>query len=324
MEHAVTVHRAGGELGETSAQMAGQALLAAFMQGKSERTIKAYTQDLEQFAAFLGTPTVAAAAARLLALELGPANALTLEYRTWLTARGLSNATVNRRLAALRSAMKLGRTLGLTPHALEVGNLKATKYRDTRGPGVTGFERMLHATPRATPKGKRDRAIIWLLFGTALRRAEVAGLDLADLEWEAGLPASAWILGKGQDEKERVTLPEPVGRALAGWVELRGREPGALFTSLDRARKGSGRISGEGIRVLVARLGKKAGLGVVRPHGLRHAGITAALDAGVDVREVRKYSRHKRIETVLIYDDNRQDLGGKTASRVARLVNEAA
>ena len=75
---------------------------------------------------------------------------------------------------------------------------------------------------------------------------------------------------------------------------------------------------GEAVRLLVAGLGRRAGLSrIVRPHGLRHEAITAALDAGRDVRDVRKFSRHAKLDTVLVYDDNRADVAGDIARTVA-------
>ncbi|HEX9485609.1 MAG TPA: hypothetical protein VF976_00965 [Gemmatimonadales bacterium] len=57
---------------------------------------------------------------------------------------------------------------------------------------------------------------------------------------------------------------------------------------------------------------------VVRPRGLRHAAITGALDLTGDQRAVQRFSRHKDVRTLTIYDDNRQDLAGDVAWRVAR------
>ena len=57
--------------------------------------------------------------------------------------------------------------------------------------------------------------------------------------------------------------------------------------------------------------------GTVRPHGLRHTAITTALDAsGGNIREAAKFSRHQRLETVLIYDDRRTDVAGQLAAQV--------
>lgn len=69
-------------------------------------------------------------------------------------------------------------------------------------------------------------------------------------------------------------------------------------------------------------LGRRAGLPDVRPHGLRHAAITAALDSGHDIRTVARYSRHRNIQTLTIYDDNRQDLAGAVAAVVASSVSD--
>jgi integrase/recombinase XerC len=124
------------------------------------------------------------------------------------------------------------------------------------------------------------------------------------------------VLGKGRSQRETLTLPPATRQALAAWVQVRGPEPGALFTALDRGHRGQ-RLSGTGLYLMIRQLGEEAGLRA-RPHGLRHAAITAALDlTGGDVRKVQRFSRHKNLQTVLRYDDNRQDLGGDVAKRLA-------
>jgi hypothetical protein len=66
-------------------------------------------------------------------------------------------------------------------------------------------------------------------------------------------------------------------------------------------------------------LGERAGVpGIVSPHRIRHNAITHSLDAtGGDVRRVRRFSRHSRLETVAIYDDSRRDMAGEVASLLA-------
>src|SRR5262249_26704697 len=101
------------------------------------------------------------------------------------------------------------------------------------------------------------------------------------------------------------------------WVEARGPTPGALFVRLDRAGPGHGRLSDAAVYALVRGLGERAGLRA-RPHGLRHAAITEALDLmSGDVRAVQRFSRHRKLDTLLIYDDARRDLAGEVARRVA-------
>ena len=84
----------------------------------------------------------------------------------------------------------------------------------------------------ATPKGKRDLALIRLMHDLGLRRGEVVTLDRADVDLEAGTVA---IVGKGKSERMTVTLNTPAAAALADWVAARGEWPGPLFVRLDRA-----------------------------------------------------------------------------------------
>lgn len=297
----------------TAAGAAGL-LLDDFLSGRNERTLQAYRQDLEDFRAFVGTATPDDAAALLLSHGHGHANELALRFKAHLLERGLAPATVNRRLAALRSLVKLARTLGFVPWSLEVANVRTEAYRDTRGPGRSGYRRLLdELDKRLDAKAVRDRAVVRLLYDVALRRGEVVSLDLEDVDLEAGTVA---VLGKGKTERSTLSLPKLTVEALAAWLEVRGDEPGPLFVNFDRAGKG-GRLTGRSVARLVAELGKAVGLDV-RPHGLRHAAITEALDlTNGNARAVQRFSRHAKLETLLRYDDNRQDLGGEVAQLVA-------
>src|SRR5207247_8623312 len=115
----------------------------------------------------------------------------------------------------------------------------------------------------ATAGNDRDRAMLRLLHDLGLRRSEVVGLDLADVDIEGGF---VWILGKGRTQKEHLTLPEPTKAALGTWIEKRGAEPGPLFLNFDRARKGH-RLTAAGLSHVVGKLGQQAGL-EVPPHGV--------------------------------------------------------
>ena len=297
-----------------SSSSSSRRLVESFLAGRNPRTLAAYRQDLEDFRAFTGAVTLEEAAQLFLSRGLGDANAAALAYRAHLVNRRLAAATVNRRLAALRSLVKLARTLGLVSWSLEVGSLKSETYRDTRGPGRVGFRRLLdELDERLDSKAKRDRAVLRLLFDLALRRGEVVSLDVADVNLEAG---TVDVLGKGRAERVRLTLPEPTRSALRSWLEVRGPEAGPLFVNFDRAGKGR-RMTGTSVYRLVRELGEAAGLRV-RPHGLRHAAITEALDlTRGDVRKVQRFSRHRDLRVLNRYDDNREDLGGEVARLVA-------
>jgi integrase/recombinase XerC len=290
-------------------------LVSLFFDGRKPKTLAAYQADLEDFRRYMCAPTLTNAAHWLLDGPPSVANEFALIYRSKMIERGLQPATINRRLATLRSLVKFANTLGLVSWTLSVENLPVLPYRDTDGPDREGFRAMLDAAgAQPGPKGLRDVALLRLLHDLGLRRGEAVRLDTDDVD----LPGNRiLILGRGRSQKkEPVTLPEPTRAALAAWLEARGSEPGPLFVNFDRAGKGH-RLTGTAVYHIVGRLGAKAGLSV-RPQELRHLAITTALDrTDGDVRAVAEFSRHKDLRPLSRYCDNRQELAGKVAALIA-------
>jgi len=139
---------------EPEALAAGDALLATFLAGRSPQTLRAYRRDLEDVRRYAGVPTVTHPTALLLAHGHGPTNGLALAYRADLSGRGRAVATINRRLAALCPLVKIARTLGLVPWALEGSNVKSQGYRQ-----------LLDTLDRQCgPPARCDRAAVPLLF----------------------------------------------------------------------------------------------------------------------------------------------------------------
>jgi integrase/recombinase XerC len=290
-------------------------LLAAFLSGRSPRTLRAYRGDVADFARWCGCETPGAAVQLLRAGGAGRANETALAYRAHMAERGLAAATVARRLAALRSLVRMGRLLGACSFSLEVEAPQVEPLRDSRGPGVAGVKALLDELARrpAGPARSRDTALVRALYDLGLRRAEACDLDVEGLDLAAGC---CWILGKGRRQRERLTLPRPTRAALSAWLADRGGAPGPLFVALDRAHRGH-RLTGAAVYAVVRGLGEAAGVRA-RPHGWRHAAITQALGAtNGDVRAVQRFSRHKDIRIIQRYDDSRADLAGGVAKRVA-------
>lgn len=269
----------------------------------AETSARSYRSTLADFAAHLDIALELAVGALLADRSRG--HALALGYRAHLLSCR-APATVNVRLAALRSLVSQARTLGLIDWSLEVAGVRATPYRDTRGPGRQGFKALLQAA-----ENTRDKAILRLLFGLALRVGEVVSLDVLHVQGDV-----LHVRGKGHRERSPVTMPAGVRAALAAWIEERGSEPGPLFLSQDRAHAPT-RLSSRSIERMIATLATRAGLPHVRPHGLRHAGITEALElTRGDIRAVQRFSRHADPRTLLRYDDARTDMAGAVAALV--------
>ena len=250
-----------------------------------------------------------------------------LRYRHALVARPLAPATINRRLAAIRSLTKLARLLGVVPWAIEVEDVPQETLRDTRGPGVETVAEMLRlaAAPRDS-YAVRNVAMLRVMFDLALRVSEVVRLDVADLELDR---AALWVCGKGRAYKELLSLPETTLGAITVWLRVRGTKAGPLFLTLGprRNRHPSGRrFTARGIYRIVSELGEQAG-SKVWPHGLRHTAITSAIEAaqehGVTLDEVRQFSRHKNINTLLVYRDRVRDVQGQLAALVADTIERA-
>jgi len=288
-------------------------LVALWLANRAETTVRAYRADLEGWADWMDR-SPAQAVEDLLSLDAGAANALGMAYRAALLAKALSPATINRRLAALRSLVDAARTVGLVTWTLSVSGVRAQAYRDTRGPGVSGYRAMLE-TLGSDAQSLRDRALLAMLYTMALRRAEAIALDLEDLDLDG---SRAWITAKGKTEREAVTIPARTLEALRSWLEVRGSAPGPVFVSLDRRRSGSpSRLTLNAVSRRVREIGSEAGIRV-SPHGLRHAGITRALDlTGGDARRVRALSRHAKLDTLMLYDDARRDAGGEVSALLA-------
>jgi integrase/recombinase XerC len=239
--------------------------------------------------------------------------------------RGASEATVNRRLSAIRSLMQFTHRLGLatTDGRGLVDSEKVRAYRDTRGVDLDTLKKLKLAPGTATLRGKRDTAIMRLLSENALRCAEVLALDVADFDRDG---RRVTILGKGcGTQKEAVTISPATAAAITAYLEAAGHTGGSLFRSLDHRPGHRGdRITATGLRSIIDDYGRAVGIEGLTPHKLRHSAITAALDAtNGDVRKVQRLSRHRDLRTLIIYDDNRADLQGEVTNLLSELLDEA-
>jgi integrase/recombinase XerC len=302
---------------------AANELLYTFLTGRSETTLRAYRRDLEDFRRFTRDATISAATERLLRGGRAVSHQLVLNYRARLMERGLQAATINRRIAALRSLVKMARLVGFVTWSLEVSGVRSEPYRDTRGPGRAAVALLFDAAAEADARrAARDQAILHLLYDLGLRRGELVALDVEDVDLDRSALA---VRGKGRSEKSFLTLPAPTVAVLADWLSYRGGIPGPLFTNFDRARKGDGRLTAGHVYKIVRGLGERVGVRAA-PHGLRHTAITeackAAQAAGIGLDEVLDFSRHKDVKVLMLYRDRERNVQGQLAALIAGTVSE--
>jgi integrase/recombinase XerC len=303
-------------------------ILAAWSAGKSPNTLRSYRHDLEDFARFLSTGlgivsplAVEPALDRLFREDSARAHGIVLDFRASLLAANLAPASINRALATLRSVSKLARMLGLMTWVLEVPGVKPERRRDTRGPAVDDVRRMLAATSADSEVETRDAAIIVTLFCLGLRVSELCGLTLEETDLARG---SAWIRGKGRRERELVPLPATVVAAVRRYLVHRGATgQGPLFVRHVVQRRQPRlfqeetvseprRLNPRSVLRIVAQLGARCGFHAW-PHGLRHAGVSAAIERsgtiGLTLDQVRAFSRHASVSTLVQYHDEHDRTG---------------
>ena len=289
---------------------------------RSPNTRLAYEKDVTLFFQWAAnTKPTKELVLEFLHLEQGEAIALVLDYKAHLLNKGLSEATINRRIAAIKSLIQMGRKLGHCAYSLEdVKGEKTKAYRDTSGIPPETFRKVLGLCGESV-QGKRDYAILRLLWDNALRRNEIVQSDISDFDPTG---QTLTILGKGKgSQKESIDLAPVTVQAIARWLEvhpnLKPNQP--LFTALTPNYLGH-RLTGESIRRMVDRLCQQAGVSKqMSPHRIRHSSITTALNVtDGNIRKVQKLSRHSKLETVLIYDDARQKDQLELSHQLADLV----
>jgi integrase/recombinase XerC len=291
----------------------------------SPNTKKAYEKDLKDFFKFIsGQIPDQNLVLEFLHLEQRHAVAVVLKYKAHLVNfKKLAEATVNRRLSAIKSLAAMGRKLGVCNYTLEdIKGEHVESYRDTTGIPPSDFSKVLALVDRTTIKGKRDYAILRLLWDNALRRSEVCNLNVGDFNAQA---STLSILGKGKGtQKTVVDLSRKTVEAIADWLiasvrASKFKQPLFVATSYNGNGK---RLSGEAIRLLVSLLCKEVGITKqMSPHRVRHSSITTVLDKNNgNYRATQRFSRHAQPDTVMKYDDNRQKLQKAMTDILADLV----
>lgn len=275
--------------------------LAAFLEALRARnaspgTWTEYRRNATEFLAFLADRGVD---------WRSPDRAVVRSYLSTLADRGLAPSSVAGRLAAVRSLYR---------HALRHGRIEKDPLAGVRAPRrPSRLPRVLstdeaeslvtgpHRLPRRSEAlGRRDAAILELLYATGIRISELAALTIDRVDTERGRMR---VIGKGNKERE-VLFGAPAARALRAYLSTArpvlagGGSPGsAVFLN----STGSA-LTARGARSVIARWVEAVGApDGTSPHTLRHSFATHLLEGGADLRVVQELLGHANLQTTQIY-----------------------
>jgi integrase/recombinase XerD len=166
-----------------------------------------------------------------------------------------------------------------------------------RGLEPAQVQRLLASCDISTRNGCRDVAILTMLVRLGLRAGEVAALRLDDIDWRAG---EIVVRGKGKCT-ERLPLPTDVGQVVAAYLQHNRPASAQGRTVFVRIKAPHRALSSQGVSQVVAAAARRAGLGHIRAHRLRHTAATQMLRTGASLPEIGQVLRHRRALTTAIY-----------------------
>ena len=258
----------------------------------SQHTVKAYANDLEKFAIYVGK-----------SLDWGRIDHVKVrEFLSELMADGLSKTSMARALASLRSFYKWMAREGLVEQ--NPAALVATPKLPKTLPRVPTMEQVNGLLDGNLPENAafpaRDRVIFELLYGCGLRNSELVGIQLDDIGW-----ADELVRVRGKGKRERLA---PLGDAAAMAIrqylperrrvlDAKGRTSGALLINL-RGGPLTTRSVGRIVKAIAVARGLSPG---VHPHTLRHALGAHMLEEGADLRAIQELLGHERLSTTQRY-----------------------
>jgi integrase len=224
-----------------------------------------------------------------------------------------SPSTVNIRLSAMRSLVAEARRAGFVSaedaaKLTDIPNIKQAGTRQGNWLTREQAKEILAVPDRSKLKGKRDYVILALLVGCALRRQELASLDVETIQLREGRWVIADLEGKGRRVRT-VAVPAWVKHGINAWMTAAGIEDGRLLRSI---RKGGKKIGNElsdwAVWSVVEQAAKQIGIERFGAHDLRRTCAKLCRKAGGDIEQIKFLLGHSSIQTTERYLGSEQEL----------------
>ncbi|MBM7790346.1 tyrosine-type recombinase/integrase [Tenggerimyces flavus] len=272
------------------------ALAARFLLRHPKHTRAAYATDLTQWFTFARQLGVEPLHAKL---DHADAYALYLREEPVRGGRPLAPSTVQRKLSAASSFYKYAVETRVLTESPFLGVKRPKPPKNSSTVGLTKAE-MRRLRAAAAADGPRSEALVELLQNNGLRISEAVQADADHLGWDRG-HRTLRVLRKGGD-----ITTEPLAPLTARAIDtyLDGRTTGPIFITSTGARMD--RIAAYRIIARLARQADIPAADAITPHSLRHSFATAALDAGVPLRDVQDAMGHADPRTTRRYDRSRR------------------
>lgn len=229
-----------------------------------------------------------------------------LRYRFFLEQRNLAPATINVRMAAVRRLAYEASDSGLLSPDLAAGirRVKGAKMLGVRignWLSVDETSALLRQSPTEGLRGKRDRAILAILIGCGLRRAELVGLKVEDFQIREEHCVIADLIGKGKHVR---TAPVPawVSRAVDAWIAAAEISTGTIFRGVNRIDRlwGDG-LTPKAVWHVVKNAAQRAGIKNLAPHDLRRTCARLCHLAGGELEQIQFLLGHASVQTTERY-----------------------
>ena len=243
----------------------------------------------------------------------GISRPLLMDYRASMIGKGLSPSTINVRLAAIRKLVGEARRNGIldAEQASQMEDIPNIRLHGRRmGNWLTREQakELLAVPDRSTLKGKRDYCILALLVGCALRRRELADLQVEEIQLREGRWVIADMRGKG-GRVRTVAIPVWVKQAVDTWMTAACIEEGKLLRSVTKAGKlKRDQLNDGAIWSVVESSAKEIGVEHFGAHDLRRTCAKLCRKNGGDLEQIKFLLGHSSIQTTERYLGSEQDI----------------